>query len=344
MSGMPGRNRGATCPRRGAGWTLGSLLLGALIACAHAPRAGADSVAIVASRDNTLFQDADGDTSNGSGPVFFAGNNNQSRTRRALLRFDLAAHLDAEVRVDSVSLRLQVSSAPNATPQLFTLHPMLGDWGEGTSYALGGSGAPAAPTDATWLHAFYPSTFWAGPGGDFLLPASSTQTVGGVGAYDWTSPGMLDDVRAWVSGAVENFGWMIRGGEGDPATVRRFESRESLVPADRPTLTVFYTRTTSVTDRRAPGAWLGASVPNPTPGAARMNLALLRAADVEVWIADVMGRRVASILRGPLIAGRHELSWSSRSDDGQRVPPGCYQWRVSVNQEVVGGRRLVVVR
>src|SRR5262245_6118071 len=51
--------------------------------------AAADSVVIGASKDNTLYTDATGSTSNGAGQYFFTGQS--ASARRALVAFDISA-------------------------------------------------------------------------------------------------------------------------------------------------------------------------------------------------------------------------------------------------------------
>jgi hypothetical protein len=205
-----------------------------------ASAARSDVRVIGCSRDNTLFEDAQGDTSNGAGPACFAGNNGQNLVRRALVRFDLAGLVPAGAAIDAAELALEVTSAPDTITRSITLHRVLADWGEGTSSSSGGGGAPATTGDATWLHARYPDVFWGQPGGDFVAAPSSSAPVGDVGRYVWSSAGMRADVQRWLADPATNFGWLLRGEEGAPRSVRRFDSRESATPAQRPTLTVFY--------------------------------------------------------------------------------------------------------
>ena len=70
------------------------------------------------------------------------------------------------------------------------LHRVLSDWGEGTSGAGGdplhmggGGGSPATAGDATWLHTFFDTSFWANPGGDFSSTASAARSVDQPGFY-----------------------------------------------------------------------------------------------------------------------------------------------------------------
>jgi hypothetical protein len=191
-----------------------------LLLCLVAP-AGAGTVVLEPLKDNTLFQDADGDTSSGAGPALFAGN-----------------RLPDGAVIDGVVLTLHVSSTSDSIPRLFTLHRVVRDWGEGQSSSAGGSGAPATAGDATWLHTFYPTLFWSAPGGDFDPAPSTSLLVGGSGSWTWSSPAMISDVRGWLDHPLTSFGWLVQGDETGPRTVRRFDSRESESFADRPTLTI----------------------------------------------------------------------------------------------------------
>lgn len=211
----------------------------------------AEVVTLSPVRDNTLFEDANGDTSNGAGPVLFAGNNGQCLTRRAVLMFDLAGGVPSGATIDSVVLALKVSNAPNSVPREFTLHRVLWDWGEGSSYATGGAGASAADGDATWQYAFYPAQPWSMTGGDIDVVARAALTLTGLGAYAWRGAHLAADVQSWLSRPATNHGWLLRGEESGLNTARRFESREALEPADRPALTIYYTGVT----RLRPVAW-----------------------------------------------------------------------------------------
>jgi hypothetical protein len=190
----------------------------------------AESVVILPAKDNTLIEDPDGAVSNGSGPSIFAGNISGGTSRRAVLLFDVAAQVPLGSVVNSAELRLHVSSSP---------------WGEGESSASGGSGAPATPDDATWIHTFYPNQFWTAPGGDFDTMASASAEVGESGFFAWSGAGMVADVQAWIDGAETNFGWLLRGDESAAATVRLFDSGENPVELLRPALSVDFTPETT---------------------------------------------------------------------------------------------------
>jgi hypothetical protein len=198
----------------------------------------ADQVVVTAVRDNTLFADSLGLISNGSGVQLFAGNNAMRNTRRGLIAFEISDHVPAGAVIQSVQLRLHVSNAPNSTLRTFTLHRVLRAWGEGASISNGGRGAASEPGDATWVHRFYPDSLWTTAGGDFQATPIATAEVGGLGSYTWSGPGLVSDVQALLTDPETNFGWLLRGDEEEPSTVRGFDTRESGIESNRPALLI----------------------------------------------------------------------------------------------------------
>jgi hypothetical protein len=206
--------------------------------------AAADVANIQPQKDNTLYESPAGSLSNGSGPGMFCGRSGTGLTRRALVRFDVAGAIPPGSTVNSATLSLNVSmSLIGEVP--VSLHRVLADWGEGASVSMvsgGGQGAPAEPGDATWVHTYYNTQVWATVGGDFTPTPSATHPVAGTGPYTWGSTaGMVADVQAWLDAPAANYGWLIGGDESAPATARRFDTREHLVAAQRPVLTVDFT-------------------------------------------------------------------------------------------------------
>lgn len=125
---------------------------------------------------------------------------------------------------------------------MITLHRLLEDWGEGASASGGGGGAPAAPGDATWLHTFYPDSYWSREGGQYVGRISASQIVGDVvDFYTWGSTKrMVHDVNYWLKHPEKNFGWILIGDESEPQTVMTFASRENSNPDIVPILEVTY--------------------------------------------------------------------------------------------------------
>ena len=233
-------------PRRPASLVFALLSISSLLSGA----AGAATVQLVASRDTTLYEDAEGALGNGAGAYLFTGNTSQTDptldTRRALVRFDLAAAVPAGSVVTAATLTLYLSRAPSSASHPIAIHRVLADWGEGTSNDAQneGNGAPAQHGDATWIHTFFDHEEWSTPGGDHVAAASATTAVGPPAQpYSWTSPQLRADVQAWVEAPGANFGWLVRGDESALRTSKRFNSREdtSSGGSRRPLLSVTFT-------------------------------------------------------------------------------------------------------
>jgi hypothetical protein len=197
------------------------------------------------SKDNTLYQSAAGDISNGAGDSFFAGLTNGGLIRRGVIAFDIAGNIPAGSTINSASLGLTMLQT-NSGAQTVELHPLSADWGEGTSNGTG-QGAPATTNDATWVYRFFNTTAtWTNVGGDFVSTASASASVGGFGSYTWGSTTqMVTDIQGWLNSPTSNFGWLVLGNETAPASAKRFASKDNPTPANRPTLTIDYTASTS---------------------------------------------------------------------------------------------------
>jgi hypothetical protein len=203
----------------------------------------ADTVNLLAEKDNTLYEDEEDDLSNGAGDHLFTGLTNTPLIRRAVIKFDIDGAIPADATIDSVQLTLNVSRNNNSTPEDTSLHRLNSDWGEGESNApeREGGGAPAEIGDATWQHTFYDNSFWSTPGGDFVAGVSASILVGVTGGYTWGSTaGMVADVQQWLDQPASNFGWVIIGNESGSATSKRFDSRE-ILDGNTPGLEVRFT-------------------------------------------------------------------------------------------------------
>ena len=202
-------------------------------------QACAETVELIASKDTTLFSEAE--LSNGQGLHLFSGATaprNSNELRRALLAFDLAS-IPADAEIVSASLTLNMNRTI-AGDQEMTLHRVTSEWGENESDANGqeGRGTAAEVGDATWTSRIFPDVAWDNEGGDFIAEASSTATVGGRGKYTW--PGLEVDVQSWLATPESNFGWILNGVETS-RTAKRFDSREASNETNRPTLAIEFT-------------------------------------------------------------------------------------------------------
>ena len=203
----------------------------------------ADTVNLLAEKDNTLYEDEEGDLSNGAGDHLFTGSTNTPLIRRAVIKFDIDGAIPADATIDSVQLTLNVSRNNNSTAEDTSLHRLTSDWGESGSNASGneGGGAAAENGDATWQHTFYDNSFWSAPGGDFVAGASASIPVDVAGGHVWGSTaGMVSDVQQWLDQPASNFGWIIIGNESQSATSKRFDSRE-IQDGNAPGLEVVFT-------------------------------------------------------------------------------------------------------
>jgi len=211
----------------------------AVVGVAAAIPALAETAALAPMMDATLYEDAEGDLANGSGSYLFVGRTNQPWVRRALLAFDIAGAIPAGSTVTSVELQIEVSRASDPSGQTVIVHRVTEPWGEGASDAAGeeGSGAAAAPGDATWIHRSYPNDPWITAGGSFVPSASTQRAIYGVGSYSFSStPQLVSDVQSWLDDPPGNFGWILVM-EG---SAKRFNSRENEAAASRPRLEIEY--------------------------------------------------------------------------------------------------------
>ncbi len=195
-------------------------------------------------KDNTLYEDEFGLTSNGMGQHFFAGKTSSKLIRRGLVAFDVAGNLPPNSTITSVKLRLHLSKAVGGDRDV-ELRSVLADWGEGASHASEpeGQGAPSEAGDATWLHTYYDTVLWNRSGGDFSQTVSSSVSVGTFpDYYVWGSTTeMISDVQNWLDNPQDNFGWIVIGDESDVRDAKRFDSRNNDSLNFRPKLIVTYT-------------------------------------------------------------------------------------------------------
>ena len=205
----------------------------------------ADVVNINPTKDNTIYQAANGGISNGRGDYLFTGVTRTGVIHRALLAFNIAANVPAGAQITDATLYLTMSRWAGGFPSAY-LHALASDWGEGTSNATGeeGRGTTATVGDATWTKAFHgtPGVLWSTPGGSFL-PAVDAQIDidGGVTTvFAITSPALISRVQSWQANPASNFGWIITGMEEFPITSIRFNSLQNPVAASRPRLKITY--------------------------------------------------------------------------------------------------------
>jgi hypothetical protein len=82
--------------------------------------------------------------------------------------------------------------------------------------------------------------------------------------------------------------------------------------------------TTSVPSMQPATFAFGGMFPNPFRDATSVSFDLTRAASVRLDVFDLNGRRVRTIGSGVYPAGRHEVAWDGRSDEGVLLGVGVY--------------------
>lgn len=306
-------------------------------------------VTIVSDKDNTLYESSTGALSNGAGIHFFAGRTNQpagQSIRRGLIFFNIADSIEPGATIDSVVLKLTVTNRPPGSGSVdVELHKVSAEWGEGTSNATSsdGQGTAAATGDATWIHTFFNTTSWTSAGGDFSSTVSATQSVAGVGSYEWGSTsGMVSDVQGWLDDPDNNFGWIVIGDESTNQTARQYATHEIGSAASRPNLKIFFTPlVTSVENENGelPSEYnLAQNFPNPFNPVTTIAYQLPQSGRVSLIVYDLLGAEVATLVNSVQSAGIHSVRWNAAN-----VASGIYFYRLRAGS-FTQTRKLVVIK
>ncbi|HEY2956285.1 MAG TPA: lamin tail domain-containing protein [Candidatus Eisenbacteria bacterium] len=100
---------------------------------------------------------------------------------------------------------------------------------------------------------------------------------------------------------------------------------------------------TAVDDRPNRGQIELVAGPNPTFGQVTANFSLPQAArNADLAIFDATGRRVRTLLNGPLAAGPQRVTWTGRDDVGRPAPSGVYFLRLGADQRVAVKKVLLI--
>lgn len=183
------------------------------------------TITLSPSKDNSIFSESL--NSNGTGKLF-SGYTCAGDFRRALLEFDIAAAVPPGSIITDVYLSLNVDNVSvGAESSIYSLHAVTTEWGEGTSYSTGGTGAAPVAPDANWPEAMFGSSSWLTAGGDFTPTASALSALTPViGTFGWSGDAMVADAQAWLESPADNHGWILIGDEGTTCSARRFGSKD----------------------------------------------------------------------------------------------------------------------
>jgi hypothetical protein len=99
----------------------------------------------------------------------------------------------------------------------------------------------------------------------------------------------------------------------------------------------------SPVDASAAPLRLVAPSPNPFTTETRIGFALTRAGQVGVRIYDVQGRLVRALDEARFEPGNAAMVWDGREDDGRRVAPGVFFYRVTLDGAPAGQGKLVTM-
>jgi len=83
--------------------------------------------------------------------------------------------------------------------------------------------------------------------------------------------------------------------------------------------------------------------PNPFNPSTRLRFQLKNDSNVKLSIYNVKGERVAQLIDGPYLRGRHEVIWAGQDDRGRRVASGAYFAQFKADN-VVQTQRLLLVK
>ncbi len=123
---------------------------------------------------------------------------------------------------------------------------------------------------------------------------------------------------------------LFQDGDAGPPAATGLPTVADVVGTAAPFLDVTYSVTTAVGEPGTviSGPRLYPNAPNPFSPSTRLRFTLPEAAAATVRVYDVAGRRVATLVDGPVAAGDHELTWDGRDEAGRRLAAGMYLARL----------------
>jgi hypothetical protein len=71
---------------------------------------------------------------------------------------------------------------------------------------------------------------------------------------------------------------------------------------------------------------------------------LTQAAQVEITLYNLQGQFIQVLVSQNHIAGKHVTTWDGRDSNGQSLPSGTYLYRLKINGNFVGTKRLLLMK
>jgi len=88
---------------------------------------------------------------------------------------------------------------------------------------------------------------------------------------------------------------------------------------------------------------LAQNAPNPFSMGTRIAFQLPAAAEAELVVYNVAGRKVVTLVDGPMAPGPHSIEWNGRDDDGRRMSSGIYFYRLTTGEREQS-RKMILLR
>jgi flagellar hook assembly protein FlgD len=86
------------------------------------------------------------------------------------------------------------------------------------------------------------------------------------------------------------------------------------------------------------------AAPNPFSGRTHFEFTIPRAGRFELALYDISGRLVRRVVDDTGEAGPHRADWDGRDDAGRALPPGPYFYGVKLDGQLVGARKLTLLK
>ena len=141
--------------------------------------------------------------------------------------------------------------------------------------------------------------------------------------------------------AIPDTGWVFDGWSGG---LTGTENPDTLVMVNDTTITATFRDITTAIEEILPSKFtLFQNVPNPFNPTTTIRFDLARPAHVKLFVYNIKGERVATIIDKDMPEGRKEVTWTATNDKGSAVASGIYFYRL-----VAGGfvqtKKMVIVR
>ena len=82
--------------------------------------------------------------------------------------------------------------------------------------------------------------------------------------------------------------------------------------------------------------------PNPFNGQTMITLQLAKLVQGQVEVVDLLGRRVARIFEGQMMAGQRSFIWDGKNEQGQQLPSGTYKVQITNNNNIQSSTMLLI--